>query len=687
MMSTSKTNEHPLIVGIDLGTTNSLVAWCDEAGPRILEDASGSGNLPSVVRFDEEGNVSAIGKPARDHAVEFPTTTLFSIKRLMGRGIADVQNELDYLPYAVVAGEHNTARVQVTETKIVSPQEVSAIILRELKTRAELALGKPVEKAVVTVPAYFDDAQRQATRDAGRIAGLDVVRIVNEPTAAALAYGLGVGEVDANGETNSQTGSDPVSLKVQAKPLAQVNETGTVSLNTKFNTEACTTPGSGSGADTSVTGELDTDDETSGGNSTVAVFDLGGGTFDVSILHLQKTEQGIVDQVIATSGDTHLGGDDVDRMIVELIQKEIAEQLGQKINFPPSTRQAFRSFAEATKIRLSNEQSAKLEIDLGEGRSYQRTITKDELETMMLPWAERAIACCTQALKKADLPPEAIDRVIMVGGSTRIPLVRKKVGELFGTVPYTALNPDEVVALGAAVQGSILAGINRDMLLLDVIPLSLGIETLGGAVAKLVMSNTTIPAKATEMFTTHAEGQTNVKIHILQGERELVKDCRSLGEFDLTGIPPMPAGLPKIEVTFLVDANGVLNVSAVEKRSEKAARVQIVPNHGLTREEVDRMETESMVHAREDMTAHQLIDLRNQARLDMRAIDRQIAKVGDAMDDAYRAEIAEKVAIVQKYVDTEQPDAQAFHVALDAMDKATIRLAELAIKQTLTDES
>ncbi|MAX27075.1 MAG: molecular chaperone DnaK [Phycisphaeraceae bacterium] len=679
-MSSTPTNEHPIIVGIDLGTTNSLVAWCDESGPCILEDENG-GNLPSVVRYDEQGNVAAIGKPARDHAVEFPTTTLFSVKRLMGRGIADVQNELNYLPYAVVAGEHNTARVQVTEDKVVSPQEVSAIILRELKAKAEKALGKTVEKAVVTVPAYFDDAQRQATRDAGRIAGLDVVRIVNEPTAAALAYGLGVGEVDTPSETPNKTGSDPVSLNVNAKPLAQPNESGTVSLNTKFNTEACTT---GSGADPNLTGELD--DDLDHANSTVAVFDLGGGTFDVSILNLQQTEQGIVDQVVATSGDTHLGGDDVDRMIVELIQKEITVQLGQEIDFPPSTRQAFRSFAEATKIRLSNSEYAQLEIDLGEGRSYQRSITRDELEEMMTPWVDRAIACCKEALKKADLPPEDIDRVIMVGGSTRIPLVRKKVGELFGTVPYTALNPDEVVALGAAVQGSILAGINRDMLLLDVIPLSLGIETLGGAVAKLVMSNTTIPAKATEMFTTHAEGQTNVKIHILQGERELVKDCRSLGEFDLTGIPPMPAGLPKIEVTFLVDANGVLNVSAVEKRSEKAARVQIIPNHGLTREEVDRMETESMTHAREDMTAHQLIDLRNQARLDMRAIERQINKVGDELDDAYRVEIAQKVAIVQKFVDTENPDANEFHVALDAMDKATIRLAELAIKQTLAEE-
>jgi len=644
------------IIGIDLGTTNSLVAYCDEAGPRILADGDEK-ILPSVVRFGPDGKPQAIGTPARTHAVEHPTNTVFSAKRLMGRGIEDVQSELEYLPYQVVAGEHNTARVQIGEHTI-SPQQISAIILRELRDRAEKALCKPVSKAVITVPAYFDDAQRQATRDAGRIAGLEVVRIVNEPTAAALAYGIGVG-------------------KGEQKSVAK-KSAGTISLNTKINPEACTTE------------SADSDQQSETGNpqsQTVAVFDLGGGTFDVSILRLQQTENGTVDQVIATAGDTHLGGDDVDRMLIELIQSEIREQFGSDIDFPPSTQQAFRNFAEATKIRLSNEQSADIEVDLGSGRTYQRTITRDELEAMATPWVNRAIDCCHRAMKSAKLKSANIDRVIMVGGSTRMPLVRQRVAEAFDTEPYTALNPDEVVALGAAVQASILAGINRDTLLLDVIPLSLGIETLGGAVAKLIMANSTIPARATEQFTTHAEGQTSVKIHVLQGERELVSDCRSLGQFDLTGVPPMPAGLPKIEVTFLVDANGILNVSAIEQRSGKSARIQIVPNHGLSRQEVQRMEAESFEHAAADMNIHRLIDLRNQARLDMRAIQRQLDRVGEELEADYKQLIEDKLATVKELSEADQPDLDQFHEALDAMDKATVRLAEIAIKKTLTEST
>ncbi len=623
-----------MILGLDLGTTNSLVAIADEQGPRVLKGAEGEAILPSVVRYLPDGSTIA-GKEARAHAVEYPEETIFSVKRLMGRSHADVANDLAYLPYEVVPGGQDTARVAV-HGNVYSPQEISAVILKGLKERAAAALGveaEVVRKAVVTVPAYFDDAQRQATRDAGRIAGLEVVRIVNEPTAAALAYGIG--------------------------------------------------------------------ERHSGAAETIAVFDLGGGTFDISILRVTPTsasgeesadDAGQFFQVLSTAGDTHLGGDDVDRMIVELIEREINERFGTDIRFTASTRQALRAFSEATKIRLSTAEQAQLQIEIGEGRTYERMFTRDELERMMQPWLERALASCRRALRDAGLNSGQIERVVMVGGSTRIPLVRQRVAELFETEPYVALDPDQVVALGAAVQGSILSGARRDMLLLDVIPLSLGIETMGGAVAKLIVRNTTVPTRATEKFSTAVDGQTSVKINVLQGERELVADCRSLGEFHLTGLPAMPAGIPQLQVEFLVDANGILNVSAVEKRSGKRAGIQIVPNHGLTQQEVERMEAESYEFAREDMHRHRVIDLITNARLDIKWITERVEKLADRLNAEYRAALEQKIAALRSFIergssDPMSVDADAFYAAKQSLDEASVRLHEISIAESLRSGS
>ncbi len=614
------------IIGIDLGTTNSLVAYCDSKGPRILAPSDNDQLLPSVVRLAEDGRtVEALGQSARDHATTYPTRTIASVKRLMGRSIDDVKADLPFLSYEVAPSPQNAARVKINE-HLITPPEISAHILRALRDRAAQALNTDVTRAVITVPAYFDDAQRQATRDAARLAGLEAVRIVNEPTAAALAYGIGAR---------------------QTKP------------------------------------------------QTIAVYDLGGGTFDISILRVTPSTKDNPDatepaffEVLSTAGDTHLGGDDVDQSLIHLLLSRLPDATRTQLLSSPSARQSLRHAAERAKIDLSDKDTTHVSLRLDQHHEIERDVTRAELDELLASLIARTIDRCKQACRDASIKPAEIDRVVMVGGSTRIPAVRAAVANLFNTEPYTAINPDLVVALGASVQASILAGHRADALLLDVIPLSLGLETMGGGVAKLLIRNQSVPARAVETFSTSVDGQTSIKLSILQGEREMAADCRPLATLHLSGIPPMPAGIPVLEVEFLVDANGVLNVSAHEKRSGKRAALQVLPAHGLTRDEVERIERESLEHARDDMTRHRLADLATSARLDAKWCEDALVRTERALDDAYvaelRARIAELRALGQKSEnDWKSVDPNEFQRAKEALDRASMRLHEAAITQSL----
>jgi molecular chaperone DnaK (HSP70) len=603
------------IVGIDLGTTHSLVAICSEAGPRVLEDAQGRSLLPSVVRF-LAGQAPVVGHDARARAVEHPLDTIASSKRFMGRSHAESLAIAEGFGGQLVEGPRGIAAF-LAAGRTVTPQEVAALVLAQLKSTAEAALGHPVRRAVITVPAYFDDAQRQATRDAARLAGLLAERIVNEPTAAALAYGLNRAR----------------------KP------------------------------------------------ETVAVYDFGGGTFDVSILRIEPDEVHAASdlfQVLATNGDTRLGGDDLDLLVMEWLLAQAAAQFGS-LTPSPSVLQALRTFAERAKIALSERDAAHIEIDLGAGRALRCTLTRAELERLAQPLIDRTLEKFRAALVDAGNP--TLDRVVMVGGSTRMPAVRAAVAALTGLAPYTALDPDQVVALGAAVQAHILMGGRRD-LLLDVIPLSLGLETRGGAVAKLIVKNASIPTRATETFTTAVDNQTGIVLHVLQGEREMIADCRSIGRFELKGLPPMPAGIPQLEVEFAVDANGVLTVSAAERRSGKRASLQVVPSHGLTAAEVDRLEREAFAHARQDMHLHRVVDLAVNARLDLKWIGEALVRTREALDPAYAEELEASMTRLKGFCEAAErdpaaTDADAFHKAKEALDQLSMRLHETSIARSL----